>query len=164
MLRVSSAAWPVLIALERARFYSRRSLSRKELPQVPHTITSLIRESWRLSNSHSELTFFNLVKKNMKVLTLLSLYVQNMWRRMVMFFLRLQYSKNLWSTGANFISSSESKIKVLMFPLFFDISLAIFSCRIQIKIKVFEPNFPAMRYIAVRKLEEVLACPWFTEI
>ena len=53
-LRVSSAAWPALIALDGVRSHSRRSLSRRELSLVPHTIISLSRESWRLSNPHSE--------------------------------------------------------------------------------------------------------------
>ena len=56
-VRVSSAAWPALIALYKVRSHSQRSLSRRELSLVPHTIISLIRESWRLSNSHSELNF-----------------------------------------------------------------------------------------------------------
>ena len=65
-LRVSSAAWPALIALDRVRSHSRRSLSRSELSLVPHTIISLIRESWRLSNSHLELNFFNSATKSWK--------------------------------------------------------------------------------------------------
>ena len=58
-LRISSAAWPALIALDGVRPHSQRSPSRRELSLVLHAIISLIRESWKLSNSHSELTCFN---------------------------------------------------------------------------------------------------------
>ena len=110
-LRVSSAARPALIALDRVRLHSRRSFSWRELSLVPHTIISLIRESWRLSNSHSELNFFNSVTKSWKFWPSCCLCVKNFWWRMVTFFLGLQYFKNLCRTGANFILSSGSKVK-----------------------------------------------------
>ena len=114
-LHVSSAAWPALTALDWLRLHSQRSLSQRELFLVPHTIISLIRESWRLPNSHSELNFLNLVTKLWKFWPSCCLYVKNLWLRIVMFFLELQYSENLWSTGANLISSPGSKVKVSYF-------------------------------------------------
>ena len=46
--------------------FSEKPFHERELSLVPHTIISLIRESWRLSNSHLEL--FNSVKKLWKFL------------------------------------------------------------------------------------------------
>ena len=74
-LHVSSAAWPVLITLDRVRSDSQRSLSQRELSLVPHTIISLIRKSWTLSNSHSELNFFHSVTKSWKFWSSCYLYV-----------------------------------------------------------------------------------------
>ena len=111
-LCVSSAALPALIALGRVKSHSQRSLSGRELSLVPHTIISFIRESRDLSNSHSELNFFNSVTKSWKFWPSCCLYVKNLWQRMVIFFLGLQYSENLCRTGANFISSPGSKVKV----------------------------------------------------
>ena len=116
-LHVSSAAWPALIALDRVRSHSRRSYSRRELSLVLHAIISLIKESWRLSNSHSELNFFNSLTNSWKFWPSCCLYVKNLWRRMVMFFLGLQYSENLCRAGANFISSPGSEVKVLYISL-----------------------------------------------
>ena len=125
---------------------------------APHKIISLIRESWRISNSHSELNFFNLVTKSWKLWPSFYLYAKNLWERMVVFFLGLKYSENLWKTGANFVSSPGSKVKVsfitlpfwpiLVIKMLYFITLRIlFRCSL-IKIKVFEPIFPAVRYIA----------------
>ena len=93
-LRVSSGAWSALIALDRVRSHSQRSFSRSKISLVPHTIISLIRESCTLSNSHLELNFLNSVTKSWKFSPSCCLNVKNMSRRMVMFFLGLQYSKN----------------------------------------------------------------------
>ena len=118
-LHVSSAAWPVLITLDRVRSDSRRCLSQRELSLVPHTIISLIRESWKLSNSHSELNFFHSVTKSWKFWPSCYLYVKNLRQRMVMFFLELQYSKNLCIAGTNFIPLPDSKIKLSFFFIYF---------------------------------------------
>ena len=44
--------------------FSWRNLSRRGLSLVPNTVISLIRESWRLSKSYSELNFLNSVTKS----------------------------------------------------------------------------------------------------
>ena len=59
--RVTSAACPALMALERVRSDSVKSLLQKALSFVPQTIISLMRESRRFSNSHLALNFFSLV-------------------------------------------------------------------------------------------------------
>ena len=94
---VNSAAWPALIALNSVRSHSRRNVSRKELSLVPRTIISLIRESWRLSNSHSEFNFYNSVTKSWTFWPFSCLFVNNLCGRMVVFFLGLQYSEYLRS-------------------------------------------------------------------
>ena len=91
LIQFLCAAWPALIALDRVRSHSRRSLSQSELSLVPHTIISLTRKPWRLSNSHSEFNFFNSVTKSWKFWPPCCLHVKNLWRRMVIFFLGLQY-------------------------------------------------------------------------
>ena len=92
--RVFSAACPALIALERVRADSLKSLSGKVLSFVPQTIISLMTESQRISNSHSGLNFFNLVIKSSKLCSASCLYVKKLWWRMVTFFLGLPYSEN----------------------------------------------------------------------
>ena len=94
-LHVSSASWPALIALDRVRLNSWKNLSYRELSLVPYTTISLIRESWRLSDSHLELNFFNLVTKSWKFWPSCCLYVKNLWCRMVVFFLGLISGFNL---------------------------------------------------------------------
>ena len=111
--RVSSAACPALMALERVRSDSLKSLSRKALSFVPQTIISLMRESQRFSYSHSALNFFSSVIKSWKLWLWSCLYVKNLWRGMVIFFLELQYSENLFKTGSNFISSSARRFLYL---------------------------------------------------
>ena len=86
---------------------------------APHKIISLIRESWRISSSHSELNFFNLVTKSWKLWPSFYLYAKKLWERMVVFFLGLKYSENLWKTGVNFVSSPGSKVKVSFITLLF---------------------------------------------
>ena len=110
------------------------SHKRSYLWYLPHTIISLIRESWTLSNSHLQLNFLNSVT----VLALLLPVCENLWQRMVIFFLRLQHF-------SSFLNNACEKNGSLYF-----ITLGIFFCCSQIKIKVLEPKFPAMRYIAVK--------------
>ena len=108
---VFPASWPALIALNKVRSHPQKSLSRSGLSLVPHAIIFLITESWKLSNSRSELNFFNWVTKSWKIWPSCCLYVKYLWQRMVLFFLRLQYFENLWRTGVNFILSPGSKLK-----------------------------------------------------
>ena len=72
--------------------FSMKLFSNKKVSLVLHTIMSFIRESWRLSNSHSELIFLNW--------KLWHSYRQqkNLWQRMVAIFLYLQYYENLRRT------------------------------------------------------------------
>ena len=72
---------------------------------------------WHIFRSYrfvAEVTFnfLNSVTKSWKFWPSSCVYVKNSWRRMVMFFLGLHYSKNLCRTEANFISSPGSKVKV----------------------------------------------------
>ena len=91
---------------------------------APHTIISLIRESWRLSNYIQNSTFLNQVRKSWTFLLSCCLYVTNLWQRMVVLFLGLQYSEDLWRTGAKFILSTDSKAKVsYIFPPFWPMYL-----------------------------------------
>ena len=57
--QVFSTACLALMALERVRSDSIKSLSQKALPFVPQSIISFMRESQRFSNSHSVLNFFS---------------------------------------------------------------------------------------------------------
>ena len=75
--RVSSAARPALIALERVRSDSLWSLTPKALSFAPQTITSLMRESQRSSNSNVVLNFFS-----WKLSPSSCLYAKDLWRRM----------------------------------------------------------------------------------
>ena len=144
------------------RSHSQGSLSWKELSLVPHTIILMIRESWRLSNSYLELKFFNSVTKLWKFWPSCCLCVKKLWHKMVVFFLGLQYSENLWSKGADFISSPSSRVKVSYISLpfwpihvskmdIFLITLGILFCCSQIKINVFESKFSSMRYIVIKR-------------
>ena len=89
--RVSSAACAALMPLKRVRSYFLKSLSRKALSFVQQTIISLMGESRRFPNSYSALNFFSSVIKLWKLWPSSCLYVKNLWRRMVTFFLGLQY-------------------------------------------------------------------------
>ena len=62
-LRVSSATWSALIALDRVKSPSRRGLSWRDLSLIQNTIIYLIKECWRLLSSQSELNSFNSVTK-----------------------------------------------------------------------------------------------------
>ena len=104
--RVSSATCPALMAFERVRSDSLKSLSRKALSFVPQTIISLMRKSQRFSNSHLALNFFSSEIKSCKLWPSSCLYVKNVWQRMATFFLGLQYSENLFKTGSNVIWST----------------------------------------------------------
>ena len=82
---------------------SPRWSSLKDLSFVPQAIISFIKESWRVSNSYSELSFFSSVTKSQKFYPSCCWYVKNVWWIIVMFFLGLQYSENFSSTDANLI-------------------------------------------------------------
>ena len=134
------------------------AFSKRSFTKVPHTTISLIKEYLSLSNSHLELNFLNSVAKSWKFWPSCCLYGKNLGRRINMLFLGLQYSKNLWSTGANFISSPSSKVEIPHILFLFDqwslyfifITLGIFFSFSQTKIKVFLPKFLPTRYIAVK--------------
>ena len=64
-----------------------------------------MRESPRFSNSHSALKFYSSVIKSWKLWPSSCLYVKNLWRRMVTYFLGLQHSEHLSIT------------EVLIYPL-----------------------------------------------
>ena len=130
---------------------------------VPHTIISLIRESWRLSNSHFELNFFNSVTKSWRFWPFLLPLCKKLVVKNDYVFPRVTvFRKFVKNRSSNFMSSPGSKVKVsyIFLPFWpmhvrkleslYFIILSIFFCCRQIKIKVFELEFPAMRYIAVK--------------
>ena len=81
---VSTAAYPALIALERVIWDSLGSLTRKALPSSPQTITSLMKESQRSSNSHVVLNFFS-----WKLFPSSCPYVKDLWCRIYSAVLRV---------------------------------------------------------------------------
>ena len=56
-LLFSSVAWHALAALDWVMSHPRRNLSQKEFSQIPHIIMLFNRESLRLSNSRSQLSW-----------------------------------------------------------------------------------------------------------
>ena len=90
--------------------FTKKTLSQRIVPQ---TIMSFIKESWRVSISHSEQSFFRSVAKLRNFYPSCCRYVKNVRQSTVMFFLGLQYSENFCNTDASLISSSGlSKLKV----------------------------------------------------
>ena len=104
--RVSSATHPALMALERVRSDSLKSLSREALSFVKNYHIFNERVSKILEFKVRRLTFS---VKSWKLWPSSCLYVINLWRRMVTFFLGLQCSENLFKTVSIVIWSSDDQ-------------------------------------------------------
>lgn len=81
-LLVSSVAWHTLAALDWVMSHPRWNLSQNEFSPISHIIMLFNRESLRLSNSRSQLSFFLDRHKIMKTLTHV-LSVKNFSRRII---------------------------------------------------------------------------------
>ena len=146
-LRVSSAAWPVLIALDRVRLH----FSKKSFHKGSHLWYHIQSYPWSESPGGYQIHIRNLTfliqSQNHKNF---DPFDTCLWKTCSAEWLCFSYGygilKNLRRTGANFISSLGSKVKSLIYFSFFwpihVITLGIFFRCSQIKIKL------SMRYIA----------------
>ena len=142
-LRVSYAAWPADIALGRVNSHSRTRCSLKQLLFGPQTVIFFIKESWKVSNSHYELSFSSSGTKSWKFCPSCCQFVKNLWRSIVMFCFGLQYSENFSNTDASLSSPGLSKLKVLKISLPF--------CPIQVnKTEILTLSFFTSFSVAVR--------------
>ena len=108
-LRVSSAAWPAPCTScfgQSEVAFLKKSFTKGTTSLVPHTIISLIRESWRLSNSHLELNFL-VQSQNHESFDPLGAC---MWNTCGKKWFCFSYGR----TGVNFISSPGSNAPILL--------------------------------------------------
>ena len=84
-----------LIALDRVRSHFPGNLSQIELSLVPHTIISLTKNTGGYQVHIRNLTFWIQSENHDKCEPLAACMWKNLWRKMIVFFIGLQYSKNL---------------------------------------------------------------------